>query len=109
MGVSMHSLVRRIPMALGPVLGGAMIGLFGEKTGVRLAFVAALILGGVSLAFQQVMIEDDDIDVFRQAHRIVPSAVLLDLAKAIEIEGRAGGEYDRRLPVNHVIHGRVIE
>ena len=60
MGVSMHSLVRRIPMALGPVLGGAMIGLFGERTGVRLAFVAALILGGVSLVLQQVMIEDDE-------------------------------------------------
>lgn len=59
MGVSMHSLVRRIPMALGPVLGGVMIGMFGEKTGVRLAFVAALILGGVSLVMQQVMIKDD--------------------------------------------------
>ena len=59
MGVSMHSLVRRIPMALGPVLGGVMIGLFGEKSGVRLAFVAAMILGGVSLALQQVVIEDD--------------------------------------------------
>lgn len=60
MGVSMHSLVRRIPMALGPVLGGTMIGLFGEKTGVRLAFVAALILGAVSLALQQVMIEESE-------------------------------------------------
>jgi MFS family permease len=59
MGVSMHSLVRRIPMALGPVLGGAMIGLFGEKSGVRLAFAIALILGGVSLVLQQVMIQDD--------------------------------------------------
>ena len=30
MGVSMHSLVRRIPMALGPILGGLMITLFGD-------------------------------------------------------------------------------
>ncbi|RLC95598.1 MAG: MFS transporter [Chloroflexi bacterium] len=59
MGVSLHSLVRRIPMALGPLLGGLMIGWFGEKDGVRLAFVVALVLGGVSLALQQVMIEDD--------------------------------------------------
>ena len=50
MGVSMHSLVRRIPMALGPLLGGWMIVSFGERSGVRMAFVAALILGGVSLA-----------------------------------------------------------
>jgi len=59
MGVSIHSLVRRIPMALGPVVGGVLIGLYGEKTGVRLAFVAAFLLGVVSLVLQQAMIEDD--------------------------------------------------
>lgn len=59
MGVSVHSLIRRIPMALGPIIGGVMIALYGEKTGVRLAFAAALILGVVSLVLQQVMIEDD--------------------------------------------------
>lgn len=58
MGVSLHSLARRIPMALGPVIGGALIGFYGEKSGVRLAFVAAFILGIVSLVIQQVMIED---------------------------------------------------
>jgi MFS family permease len=58
MGVSMHSLVRRVPMALGPVLGGILIGLYGEKDGVRLAFVAAFILGGVSLVLQQVLISE---------------------------------------------------
>jgi MFS family permease len=68
MGVSMHSLVRRIPMALGPVLGGVMIGLFGEKDGVRLAFVAALILGGVSLLLQQALIQEGERRV-RQAER----------------------------------------
>ncbi len=57
MGVSLHSFVRRVPMALGPVLGGALIGIFGETRGVRYAFVAALILAGVSLVFQQFMIE----------------------------------------------------
>ena len=59
MGVSMHSLVRRIPMALGPVLGGLFIGLWGERDGVRLAFVAALLLSIVAAALQQVLIEDD--------------------------------------------------
>jgi MFS family permease len=59
MGVSLHSLVRRIPMALGPLIGGALIGFYGEKSGVRLAFVAAFVLGIVSLLIQQVMIKDD--------------------------------------------------
>ena len=56
MGVSLHSLVRRIPMALGPVIGGALIGIFGETQGIHLAFIVALILAGVSLILQQVMI-----------------------------------------------------
>ena len=58
MGVSMHSLVRRIPMALGPIIGGLMIQQFGTKDGVRLAFVVALVLGGVSLVLQQLLIEE---------------------------------------------------
>jgi MFS family permease len=59
MGVSMHSLVRRIPMALGPVLGGLCIGFWGERNGVRLAFIGALLLSIVAAALQQVLIEDD--------------------------------------------------
>ena len=59
MGVSMHSLVRRIPMALGPLLGGFFIAVWGERDGVRLAFVAALIMAVVALFLQQWMIEDD--------------------------------------------------
>jgi MFS family permease len=60
MGVSMHSLVRRVPMALGPVLGGILIVLYGEKDGVRLAFIVAFILGGVSLVLQQVLIGEGE-------------------------------------------------
>ena len=59
MGVSLHSLVRRVPMALGPVIGGAMIGIFGETKGIRIAFVAALVLAGVSLVLQQAMIGNE--------------------------------------------------
>jgi MFS family permease len=59
MGVSMHSLVRRIPMALGPILGGLCIGLWGERDGVRVAFIAAFILSGLAAVLQQQLIEDD--------------------------------------------------
>jgi len=58
MGVSMHSLVRRLPMALGPVLGGVCISLWGERDGVRVAFGFALALAGVALWLQQRLIED---------------------------------------------------
>ncbi len=59
MGVSMHSLVRRIPMALGPVFGGVCIGLWGEQNGVRAAFVAALLLSFLAVVLQQKLIEDE--------------------------------------------------
>lgn len=59
MGVSMHSLVRRIPMALGPLLGGFFIAVWGEQDGVRLAFAAALVMAAGALFLQQWMIEDD--------------------------------------------------
>ncbi len=59
MGVSMHSLVRRVPMALGPVIGGLLINLWGEMSGVRLAFIAALIMAIIAVIMQQKMIKDD--------------------------------------------------
>ena len=60
MGVTVHSLVRRLPMALGPIIGGVLIGIYGEATGVRLAFTGAFFLGAASLVLQQVMITDDE-------------------------------------------------
>ena len=59
MGVSVHSLVRRIPMALGPVCGGIFIDQWGPVTGVRVAFVAALLMAMVALVAQQKLIVDD--------------------------------------------------
>ena len=59
MGVTMHSLVRRIPMALGPLIGGVFIGVWGERDGVRLAFGAALVLAAVGLLLQQRLLADD--------------------------------------------------
>lgn len=62
MGVSVHSLVRRIPMGLGPVIGGLFIGLWGEINGVRLAFVFAFAMGVVAMILQQRLIVDDHSD-----------------------------------------------
>ncbi len=59
MGVTMHSLVRRFPMALGPVLGGLCIGVWGVEQGVRIAFSVALALAVLAVLLQQKLIEDD--------------------------------------------------
>jgi MFS family permease len=58
MGVTMHSLVRRIPMALGPILGGLCIGVWGERNGVRAAFVFAFLLALLATVLQQKLIEN---------------------------------------------------
>lgn len=59
MGVSMHSLVRRVPMALGPLLGGVLIDRFGVQTGIRAAFGIAIVLAVFAALLQQRLIEDD--------------------------------------------------
>jgi MFS family permease len=60
MGVTWHSLVRRFPMALGPIVGGIFIDRYGPVTGVRLAFGAAIIMAIVALVAQQILIENDE-------------------------------------------------
>ena len=67
MGVSLHSLVRRFPMALGPIIGGAFINVWGVERGVRLAFIGALAMAVVAVVLQQVLIEDDSTDDKREA------------------------------------------
>jgi MFS family permease len=59
MGVSMHALVRRIPMALGPLVGGLFISIWGEREGVRIAFGAAFLMAAIALIMQQRLIEAD--------------------------------------------------
>ena len=49
----------RIPMAIGPLLGGLFIGIWGERDGVRAAFAVALGLAAVALVLQQRLIEND--------------------------------------------------
>ncbi|MDX9868680.1 MAG: MFS transporter [Kiritimatiellia bacterium] len=59
MGVSVLSLVRRVPKMLGPVAGGACIAVWGVGPGVRIAFSAALALALAAAVLQQRLIADD--------------------------------------------------
>lgn len=58
MGVSLHSLIRRIPMALGPVFGGLFIARFGIEKGARLSFSVALLLSFFALWFIHRYVEE---------------------------------------------------
>jgi MFS family permease len=59
MGASVHAMVKRVPMALGPLLGGLCIAWLGERDGVRAAFVVALLLAMGSLLLQIKLIAAD--------------------------------------------------
>ncbi len=59
MGVSMHSIIRRIPMGGGPVIGGLLIAKYGLVTGVRISFAIAFLLAIVSLALQHRMVPNE--------------------------------------------------
>ncbi|MBI4578065.1 MAG: MFS transporter [Planctomycetes bacterium] len=59
MGVSMHSLVRKVPRAAGPLVAGVLIDVWGTVAGVRLAFGGAMVLAAVALILQTLLIEDD--------------------------------------------------
>jgi MFS family permease len=59
MGVTVHSFVRRIPMALGPVIGGALIGGLGRVAGIRAAFIAAFALGAAAILFVLRFMKDE--------------------------------------------------
>lgn len=52
LGISIHSLVRRLPMAIAPVVGGLIIGVYGMTSGVKIAFIVAFLLCAVSLVVQ---------------------------------------------------------
>ena len=52
MGISMHSFIRRIPMAVGPVIGGIIIMHYGLIHGIRISFGISVILCLVGLIFQ---------------------------------------------------------
>ncbi|MFQ5525346.1 MAG: MFS transporter [Thermoanaerobaculia bacterium] len=82
MGVSMHSLMRRAPMALGPIIGGLLIDRYGTIPGIRLAFAAAMVLGLVSIVFQQALIEESAEPRGRKAE-VSPRRVLAGMSPAL--------------------------
>lgn len=72
MGVSINSLTRRVPMILGPLLGGLLIERFGETDGIRYSFMIAIGLAVVSLVVQQVFITP-----VAATHRASPNPVAM--------------------------------
>jgi len=59
MGITVHSIVKRIPMSLGPLLGGTFISIYGTTTGIRISFITAFLFGIVALFAIHFLMEDE--------------------------------------------------
>src|SRR5476649_2502746 len=59
MGVGVQSMIRRVPMMLGPLIGGWLLTRFGWTDGVRYALALCIAMSLLTLAFQWFMFEDD--------------------------------------------------
>jgi MFS family permease len=84
MGVTMHSLVRRFPMALGPIFGGICIGAWGVQTGIRVAFGVALTLSLLAVLLQQKLIAGDSRPASAEARSIEPEKNPLKLFQSMD-------------------------
>jgi len=59
MGVGVQSMIRRVPMMLGPLIGGWLLTRFGWTDGVRYALALCIAMSLLTLAFQWFMFEPD--------------------------------------------------
>jgi len=59
MGVSVQSMVRRVPMIVGPLVGGWLITRFGWEQGVRYALLGCITLSAATGVFQWFMAEPE--------------------------------------------------
>lgn len=59
MGVTLLSITKRLPKALGPVIGGLLIGFYGQTQGIRYAFMVAFVLGVIAIFVQQKLIKEE--------------------------------------------------
>lgn len=90
MGVSVHSMVRRIPMALGPIFGSLLIQSFGIVNGTRIAFSIALVLALLSIVFIHLFIQEvtkkvDTIPNPLESFRLMPKELRILLVSDIFI------------------------
>jgi MFS family permease len=59
MGVGVQSMIRRVPMMIGPLIGGWLLTRFGWTDGVRYALALCIVMSLLTLAFQWFMFEPE--------------------------------------------------
>jgi MFS family permease len=58
MGVAVQSVIKRLPIIIGPIIGGLLIDRFGVVAGVRIALLISIVLGLATIFIQRYISED---------------------------------------------------
>ena len=66
MGIAVQAIVKRVPIVIGPVLGGLLIDRLGFRGGMRVALVVSSLLGAATVLIQ-LRISEDEISSFQSA------------------------------------------
>jgi MFS family permease len=85
MGVGVQSMIRRVPMMVGPLIGGWLLTHFGWTDGVRCALALCIMMSLLTLAFQWFMFEPDagraDLPVSQAMQQHRPTISFLGVVK----------------------------
>lgn len=57
MGIGVQSMVRRVPMMIGPLIGGWLVTRYGWEDGIRFALWGCIVLNSFTIVFQLFMVE----------------------------------------------------
>ena len=82
MGVGVQSMMRRVPMIAGPLVGGWLISHFGWQHGTQLALLCCLILGTISLPFQWFIVDSKVVVVASPGMKSAVGASLFAVVKS---------------------------
>jgi len=84
MGIGVQSMVRRVPMMIGPLLGGGLITRFGWTQGVQYALLLCIALSELTMVFQWFLLEPEvglaDLPVSQAAQQRGPT--FFDIVKS---------------------------
>lgn len=86
MGVGVQSMIRRVPMMLGPLIGGWLLTRFGWTDGVRYALALCITMSLLTVAFQWFMFEPEigraDLPVSQATQQRRPTISFLGVVKS---------------------------
>jgi MFS family permease len=85
MGVGVQSMIRRLPMMLGPLIGGWLLTHYGWTDGVRYALALCIVMSLLTAAFQWFMFEPDagraDLPISQATRQRRPTISFLGVVK----------------------------